>query len=151
MDQPGTIICEVRTCPEHLCRLFEKHVCRVPQPKDLEQAGRILGLRYVLERTRKPKPSHHWKHRLLIYNEQHFLLDDKYPKGHPRHIAFKSHCFRTDTGIIGGNEKLDPKTIIIDRFRYIQLATVDPVCEVCTDGDMIPPSERFYSSAYRPE
>jgi hypothetical protein len=96
------------------------------------------------------KPWRDHKGRLLVANENHYLLDDRYPPQHKRHTVLHAHCFRTELGEIGASGKIEPKEMLVGNIEYRQLEFVNPSCELCSGGNMIPPQERYYSSTYRP-
>jgi hypothetical protein len=96
-----------------------------------------------------PRPD--YQGRLRMANEEHFLEDPRFPPKHERHIVLRAHCFRLIDGSIGASGKVDPKEMLIGDIQYRQLEFVNPTCALCNSGDMIPYSERFFSSKYKPD
>ena len=139
---PDSSIRVVRICPEHACRIFASE-------RLLERAERG-EFRYTTKSKpiNPPKPDRSGK--LKIATEEHFGRNDDFPEGHDRHIVFRAHCYRLDDGSIGASGLIDPKEMLIGDINYRQLAFKEPRCELCEGGDMIPASERFSSSTYRP-
>jgi len=48
-------------------------------------------------------------------------------------------------------QKIEPEELLIGDIEYRQLEFENPLCALCSSGDMIPPEERFFSSKYRPD
>ena len=140
-DVPSTVSI-VRICPEHMVRIYER--------ERLWERGQSGEFRLRTESRPMKKPWRDHKGQLLIANENHYLLDDRYPEKHERHIVLHAHCFRAENGSIGASGKIEPKEMLIGDIEYRQLAFVNPSCALCMGGDTIPPEERFYSSKYRP-
>lgn len=87
----------MRICPEHMVRIYTR--------ERILEWGEAGGLRWkVLSRPMKVPWRDH-QGRLLVANENHYLLDDRYPPAHQRHIALHAHCFRTEDGEIGASAK----------------------------------------------
>ena len=106
--------------------------------------------RHHVDRKRRQLPLVDHEGRICTHNEEHFLLDDRFPRKDDRHIVLRAHCFTTEDGTIGGSGKIDPKEMIIGDINYRQLAFENPRCELCEGGDMIHPKHRFQSSTYKP-
>jgi len=52
--------------------------------------------------------------------------------------------------LLGRVGKSIPKEILLNGINYRQLAFVNPRCELCESGDMIPLEQRFFNSKYKP-
>jgi hypothetical protein len=125
-----------------MCRLLEHH-----RLWGRMQAGEF---RLRTERTVKRNPSKDYKGRLIVANEENFILDDNFPAKHECHIVARLHCHRLADGSIGASEKMDPKELLIGNINYRQLDFKNPLCSLCEGGDFIPRSKRFYNAKYRP-
>lgn len=133
---------KVRICPEHACRILaQERLWERGQSKEFQ-------LRTESRPIDPPRPDHGGQ--MLAATEEHFLLNDKYPVKHERHIVLRAHCYRTIDGKIGASGKIDPKEMVIGDINYRQLAFENPACELCENGHMIHPLRRFRSSRYRP-
>jgi hypothetical protein len=102
------------------------------------------------QRTIKQNPSKDYKGRLVVANEENFILDDSVPAKHERHIVARLHCHRLADGSMGASEKMDPKELLIGNVNYRQLDFKNPACALCEGGDFIPRRKRFYNSKYKP-
>jgi hypothetical protein len=138
----------IRICPEHLCRLFNDR-------KIWERA--VAGeLQYHIESKRKEAPLIDVHGNECWITELLFVTDPNFPIGDPRHdVALDANRHKTDAGVIGGSGKWDPGKgqIQLDGKIYAKFRTRggrQPHCELCEEGDMIHPSERFRDSVYRP-
>jgi len=125
-----------------MCRIFEAE-----RLWERMEAGEFK--RHTDSRPRNPPFIDH-KGQKCVTNEEHFLRDARYPPDDDRHIVLRAHCFRTEDGSIGASGKIDPKEILLNGINYRQLAFVNPRCELCEGGDMIPVEQRFFNSKYRP-
>jgi hypothetical protein len=143
MTDPQPEIIIVRTCPEHRCRIFVQ--------ERLWERGEAGEFRLYINRKRRKSVlvDHHGLE--CVFNDDIYLLDDRFPSSDGRHIVLRAHCFRTESLEIGGSGKIDPKEIVIGTNNYRQLDPDNPACALCEGGDMIPPSERFMGSSYRPD
>jgi hypothetical protein len=139
---PPNIIRKVRVCPEHRVIIFER--------EDLFGRVQTGEFRHQIVKKERVPPLIDHKGKRCTHNEEHFILNDKFPLKHERHIVLRAHCFRADDGSIGGSGKLDPKELLIGDINYRQLEFDNPRCELCEAGDMIPPWKRFGSSTYEP-
>ena len=107
-------------------------------------------LTYVQERDKpKPQPKEDQLGRVCTHNVFGVIIDPSLPEDDAGGIVAKVHFQRTSSGEIGFSGKRDPKLITKGRTRYIDLAP-GFACELCTTGDMIPSSQRFKYSTYRP-
>jgi hypothetical protein len=125
---------------------------RIFERERLWERGQGQRAEFRLRTESRPmkNPRLDYNGKLLVANENHYLLDDSYSAKDPRHIVLHAHCFRTIDGEIGASGKIDPKEIFIEGTEYRQLEFRNPRCELCEEGDMIPQNERFMSSTYRP-
>ena len=107
-------------------------------------------LAYIQERI-KPKrsPKEDPKGRLCTHNVFAAIVDPSLPEDSPSSVVAKVHFQITSTGEIGFSGKRDPKLIVKNQTRYIDLAP-NSECELCTTGDMIQREERFKYSNYKP-
>lgn len=85
----------------------------------------------------------------VVATEMHYFLDDTYTPPDPRHRKALAHCYRARDGSIGASGKLDPKLILVDPKRHVEMGK-SPDCETCITEQMIAPDQRFASSVYRP-
>lgn len=125
-----------------MCPLLEQH-----RLWERMESGEFR-LRTVSHRKKDPKPDH--KGRLLVVNEENFILDDRFPPKHERHIVARLHCHRLADGSMGASEKMDPKELLIRDIQYRQLEFEHPACALCEGGDFIPRRKRFYNAKYKP-
>jgi hypothetical protein len=91
---------------------------------------------------------------MTVWNEELFIRDMRFPENDPRRQVCRAHRHLMEDGTPGGSGLWDPKEILIEDVNYRKFQTSGgrlPHCELCEHGDMIPPSERFYASTYRPE
>lgn len=133
----------IRTCPEHRVRIFEREQL-------LERAEKTKEFRKSQKVTKMVTPRLDHKGNLRTHNVETYLLDDRYPAKHERHIVLRTHHFECADGSIGGSGKLDPKEITVGDSQYRQLECENPRCELCEGGDMIPREQRFMTSTYKP-
>jgi hypothetical protein len=133
---------EVRTCPEHVCLLLMR-MCLWK---------RCLRGEFGLEHSIRPRmvndPDH--KGRIGKWQQNIYLRSDSYKWGELRHAVLEAYCARTQSGKITWSGLIDPKKIVIDGIFYRQLENVNPRCELCENGDMIPVEARFRKSKYKP-
>jgi hypothetical protein len=125
-----------------MCPLLEQH-----RLWERMESGEFR-LRTTSRPKKNPKPD--YKGRLLVANEENFILDDRFPPKHERHIVARLHCHRLADGSMGASEKMDPKELLIGDIQYRQLEFENPACALCEGGDFIPRKKRFYGSTYRP-
>ncbi len=132
----------IRTCPEHLCRIFtrEKFVER-------SDAGEFRLYFWPKANPKPFTPFRDMNGELIVRSEEVLILDERFPPGHHRNEVMRSHCYITENGKIGASKKLDPKEITIGNANYRGLKKTS--CKLC-EGEMIPPEERFRNSTYRP-
>jgi hypothetical protein len=87
-----------------MCRLFEAH-----RFWERMEAGE-----FSLRTERRPKltPSQDYKGRILVANEEKFILDISFPPKHERHIVARLDSHRLADGGMGASEKMDPKELL---------------------------------------
>ena len=134
---------KVRTCPEHICRILRQ--------QRLWKRYRAGEFRLKTVTKDRNPPFLDYKKQECVQNQEHFLLDDAHPATHKRHIVLRGHCFRLRSGKIGASGRIEPKEITLGDINYRQLEFVNPRCQLCEEGDMIPLEDRFFSSTYRPK
>lgn len=85
------------------------------------------------------------------------IWDPRYESGDPRReVAAQVNRHVTDSGVVGGSGLWDPAKaeLSIQGTRYRKFKTAggrEPRCELCEGGDMIPETDRFVDSEYRPK
>jgi hypothetical protein len=138
----------IRVCPEHLCKLFKEH-----RLLERMESGEY---QFRVESKRKTEVFVDHHNNECWWTDLLFITDPSFPVGHPRHeVAARINRHRTEAGVIGGSGQWDPGKgfIQIEGKLYRKFKTKggkEPHCELCENGDMIPSSERFYDSTYRP-
>jgi|HubBroStandDraft_1064217.scaffolds.fasta_scaffold30335_3 hypothetical protein len=125
-----------------MCRIFKEH-----RLWERAEAGEF---RIDIQTTRMDLPFVDHKGQTCVWSDEVFLLDDQYPRGHHRHEVVRGHRFRLEDGSIGASGMLDPKAMMIIDTNYRGLKHKKPACQLCEQGDMIAPAERFHGSKYRP-
>jgi hypothetical protein len=124
-----------------MCRIFNEE-------KVLDRAG--AGLEFGLEIVDKPKqnPFRDSNGRWCTINRNYYIRDSRFLSDDPRHEVARVHMHITETGEIGASGKPDPKEMIIHGVEYRGRGFRR--CELCENGDMIPPDQRFFNSTYGP-
>lgn len=91
---------------------------------------------------------------VCTWNDNLYIMDDKYPVGHHRHEVARAHRHRAEDGTIGASGQWDPKELMIGHVNFRKFETKggkEARCQWCESGDMIPPKDRFRDSIYRPD
>ena len=133
---------EVRTCPEHMCRILTKE----------RLWHRCMRGEFVLDpRSRKrTSTSPDFKGRVAVWQQEIYVKDRTFAPADPRHIVLEAYCARTADGTITGSGLIEPKEIVIRGTFHRRLEFNNPRCHLCETGDMIPLEERFITSRYKP-
>jgi len=135
-----------------MCRLFSQH--RIIERTNLDGGSGEFTAHIDRKRKSSPLIDHHGNE--CWWTDLLFIIDPRFPIGDPRHdVASEVNRHRTDDDVIGGSGKWDPSKsqLQIDGIVYRKHKTNGgriPTCTLCEGGDMIPPSERFRDSTYRP-
>ena len=135
-----------------MCKLFREY--RILERTDLESSEPEFLTR--IETKRKEVPFLDYRGNLCWWTDLLFIVDPRFPVGDVHHlVAAEVHRHRTDEGIIGGSGRWDPSKarLQINGSLYARFKTKGmraPRCELCENGDMILPSERFFDSVYKP-
>jgi hypothetical protein len=128
-------------CEEHRCEIFDS--LRI-----LERlgTGELRWKRDSMVAKQEPWTDHNGK--LLTHNENGRITDPSFAATDKRHIIVKTHRHATADGTPGASGKFDPKVVTVpEGIRY--QPDDNWHCELCDQGDYIPPWKRHYKAKRR--